>query len=563
MAKDSLVYPVREAGPTGRAPFPRTHPIPGPRVSRLLLPALLMPALLLALAAPSPAQETWAPTSTVDAPEARDSHTVVWTGSEMIVWGGFWSDLLGANIYWNTGGRYDPATDTWTPTSTVGAPSARGGHTAVWTGSKMIVWGGQESSGAFVGTGGIYDPFTDTWTATSTVGAPEARISHTAEWTGSKMIIWGGLTDRGVLGQPTYVFLDTGASYDPSTDTWTPTSSVKAPVGREGHTAVWTGSKMIVWGGSGGQRTPAGSDILLNTGGVYDPETDTWTATSTIGAPLARESYTAVWAGSKMIIWGGSYSEDVGEWPQLVLLKTGAVYSPFTDTWTPTSTIGAPAAREDHTAVSTGSKMVIWGGTAANGVLVRTGSIYEPGTDTWTPTIADVAPSARAFHTAVWTGSKMIIWGGWENNGGMSNTGGVYSYPAVLLPPPPARFFTVSPCRAIDTRNPSGPVGGPALAADSTRTFPVSGGVCGIPSTAIAASVNLTAVGPAADGHLTIFPGSAAGPPLASNVNFTAGVTRAGNAVVPLATDGAGTIKVKNGSTGTVHLVLDVNGYFQ
>ena len=55
----------------------------------------------------------------------------------MIVWGG--ADSFGTI---NTGGRYDPSTDSWTATSTTNAPAARGSHTAVWTGSEMIVWGG-------------------------------------------------------------------------------------------------------------------------------------------------------------------------------------------------------------------------------------------------------------------------------------------------------------------------------------------------------------------------------------------------------------------------------------
>jgi len=87
---------------------------------------------------PLECNDSWTATSTANAPAGRYSHTAVWTGSEMIVWGGneFGSDLL------NTGGRYNPATDSWTPTSTTSAPSGRELHTAVWTGSEMIVWGG-------------------------------------------------------------------------------------------------------------------------------------------------------------------------------------------------------------------------------------------------------------------------------------------------------------------------------------------------------------------------------------------------------------------------------------
>ena len=104
----------------------------------------------------------------------------------MIVWGGLTciSDL-------NTGGRYNPSTDSWTATSTTNAPAGRCLHTAVWTGSEMIVWGGHGRRPAYFNTGGRYNPSTDSWTATSTTDAPAARYCHTAVWTGSEMIVWG------------------------------------------------------------------------------------------------------------------------------------------------------------------------------------------------------------------------------------------------------------------------------------------------------------------------------------------------------------------------------------
>src|SRR5947208_16843311 len=93
----------------------------------------------------------------------------VWTGTEMIVWGG--SD--DAN-HLNTGGRYNPANDSWMATSITNAPEARSGHTAIWTGSNMIVWGGGDGTSNF-NNGGRYDPGTNSWTATSTANAPHAR----------------------------------------------------------------------------------------------------------------------------------------------------------------------------------------------------------------------------------------------------------------------------------------------------------------------------------------------------------------------------------------------------
>ena len=96
-------------------------------------------------------------------------------------------------------GEYNPNTDTWTPINTTNAPGARSAHTAVWTGSQMIIWGGSGNNNNPLNTGGKYNPGTNSWLATSTTNAPAARYSHTAVWTGSEMIVWGGVSsgDRG------------------------------------------------------------------------------------------------------------------------------------------------------------------------------------------------------------------------------------------------------------------------------------------------------------------------------------------------------------------------------
>jgi len=107
----------------------------------------------------------------------------------------------------------------------------------------MIIWGGAAFF-QLLNTGGRYDPGTDSWTATSTTNAPDPRAFHTAIWTGSQMVVWGGFSPFGV-GLDT----NTGGRYNPGADSWTPTSTTNAPTGRENPTAVWTGSEMIVWGG--------------------------------------------------------------------------------------------------------------------------------------------------------------------------------------------------------------------------------------------------------------------------------------------------------------------------
>ena len=346
--------------------------------------------------------EAWTPTGA--APTDRFNHTAVWTGTEMIVWGG----SEGFNSVTNTGGRYNPATDSWTATNTTDAPIPRSSHVAFWTGSAMIVWGGTDSNFNDTSTGGQYDPVTDNWTATSTSNAP-ALVSWTAVWTGNEMIVWGQYFD-----EPSEQYLNAGGRYNPLSDSWVDISSIGAPAAQYGYRAVWTGNEMIVWGG--------GSDNeLVNTGGRYNPVTDNWLATSTTNAPSGRVYFTTVWTGSEMIVWGGSGNGSS---------NTGAKYNPLSDSWTATSASNAPN-RYRHTAVWTGSEMIVWGGEDT--AFPSTGARYNPNTDSWVSTSITSAPTGRRSHTAVWTGSEVLIWGGFRqrtdfsSSATMSHTLGRYS----------------------------------------------------------------------------------------------------------------------------------------
>jgi hypothetical protein len=117
-------------------------------------------------------------------------------------------------------------------------------------------------------------------------------------------------------------------------------------------------------------------------------------------------------------------------------------------------------------------------------------------------------------------------------------------------------FHSVAPCRLVDTRSTNGPV----LAVGERRVLSV-GGNCGVPANADAVALNATVTGPTAAGYLRLTPGN--GLSESSALNFSAGKTRANNSVVQLATDGTGTVAATNSSNGTVHLILDVTGYFQ
>jgi hypothetical protein len=128
-------------------------------------------------------------------------------------------------------------------------------------------------------------------------------------------------------------------------------------------------------------------------------------------------------------------------------------------------------------------------------------------------------------------------------------------------PPPSTSFYTVTPCRILDTRNPNGPLGGPALGANAVRTVTVAN-VCGIPSNATAIAANVTVVAGGAAGYFAVFPGNAF-PMGTSTISFNAGRVRAANSILTLATNGAGTIGVQNASTAAHHVIIDVTGYFR
>ena len=346
-----------------------------------------------------PIADTWSPMALVNAPEGRQNHVAVWTGQRMLVWGGRFNDISGSQ-YPTTGGLYDPSNNVWSVMTIAGVPAGRDRAAAVWTGSKFVVWGGtttDQFGTQFVATGGQYDPSSGNWSQTSPSGAPLGRADHTAVWTGDRMLVWGG----SILGPGGTETLDTGGRYDPETNTWDAISPVGAPTSRMVHAAVWTGTRMIIWGGY--HRDPVGGVQYYNTGARYDPETDTWTPTSTAGAPTARSRHVGVWTGDLMVVWGGSAPG--------TYYDTGGRYDPVRDTWSPTYWPGAPAGRSGPTAIWTGNLMIVWGGVRDEQAL-QTGGKYDPLTDAWAATSTTLAPMGRVLHSAVWTGSKMIVWGG-------------------------------------------------------------------------------------------------------------------------------------------------------
>lgn len=332
----------------------------------------------------------WTSGATLNAPTARSSHTAIWDGQRMVIWGG----LISSGTPTASGAMYDPAADAWTTTTTLGAPGSRSAHTAVWSGSAMIVWGGQSTSG-YLSSGGRFSPSAQTWSDVQASGAPSARYGHVAVWTGSRMIVWGGRNLSGLLND--------GAIYDPTANTWTALPTVNAPAERMNAVAVWANDRFLVWGG-------LGADGELNTGGelLFSSGLPTvWNSLTTANAPFPRVGHTAVWATDRMIVWGGQYGG--------VPLQDGAAYCPSCGGWTQVSATNAPLPRYDHAAVWAGSEMMIVGGANSGGELAAAAA-YDPSTLEWRPLSALGNPLARTRPTAVWTGTDLLVFGGKVGN---------------------------------------------------------------------------------------------------------------------------------------------------
>ena len=176
-------------------------------------------------------------------------------------------------------------------------PDPRMDAAGVWTGNEFLVWGGQEVTQR-VGVGfsvAFADKSTpETWKWMAETDSPDPRTRHTAIWTGTEMIVWGGQSDTGILGD--------GGRYNPATNLWSPIAADDdSPTARYGHTAVWTGSEMLILGGVDGSSE-------LDDGYAYDPETDLWRTLTKDGDPVARRDATAVWTGSEVLLFGGRAS---------------------------------------------------------------------------------------------------------------------------------------------------------------------------------------------------------------------------------------------------------------
>jgi len=242
----------------------------------------------------TPSPQAWSPMSTVGAPSARTGHGAVWTGRSMVIFGG--RNLSGLL---SDGGIYDPTTDSWMNLPNEGAPSPRQGATVIWTGKSLLVWGGEvqlaESAENDWADGGILEFGADgkplSWSPMPPLPGFSGRFGHSAVWDGKRLIIWGGRNRFGAV-------LSDGVVWNLDTSKWTPITASGAPQARFDASAAWTGDEIIIFGGSNNQGP-------LASGSAWNPASGTWRALPNSNPSGARTRAASALAGSQWMIFGG------------------------------------------------------------------------------------------------------------------------------------------------------------------------------------------------------------------------------------------------------------------
>ncbi len=376
-----------------------------------------------------------------------------------------------------------------------------------------------------------------------------------------------------------------------------PTASSNSPVPRGGmltlSTPEVTGATYSWLGPNGftsSQRSPAIAGATAAAAGLYSVLVTVGGCTSLAGTTSVAVSagppapVVAQTSGTNPSCRGASITLDADAggtagytsflWSTLATTRTITVAPTVTTTYSVTGTIGGVTSLPGYWTQTVGPQAtpvidappaVVPRSTFTASVTSNPGSTYA-----WNVaggTVVSGTGTASITVQAAWT-SPLTLRVTETNARGCLSAEATASV-TVALPPGATAFRVLNPCRVVDTRRTDMPagLGAPSIGAAGTpdRSLPVTSSPCSIPSTAKAVVVNVTVVGVAGvavGGHLTLYPGDGAAPQT-STINFRAGQVRANNALLALAADGSGTVRVRNGAAGPLDLVIDVTGYFE
>lgn len=239
------------------------------------------------------AQKGWIPIAATTAMDGRTEHAGVWTGTEMIIWGGYGTTMQALKVgeVRKDGAAYNLRSNTWRPISlTAELGNGRHSHSAVWTGSRMIVWGGFGTT--FSASGAVYNPSDDSWEKLP-ASPISGRQHHGAIWSPatSEMVVWGG---QGCAG----VYCGDGAAYNTVTKIWSMlTASPLTP--RQRPTMVYTGTEILIWGGQG-------ISGFVRDGAAFDLKARVWRLLPNPPAGLdGCTDHVSVFDGKELLVWGG------------------------------------------------------------------------------------------------------------------------------------------------------------------------------------------------------------------------------------------------------------------
>jgi N-acetylneuraminic acid mutarotase len=346
----------------------------------------------------------------------RDGASVVWTGSELLVWGG----ASGAEDHQlhADGAAYDPESGGWRllPASPL---SPRVGQAAVWTGAEMVVWGGYERGGYTpsepTADGAAYDPTTNRWRALP--AAPlSARGDATAVWTGAEVVVLGGQPggggQPGEVGGSTQTYGD-GAAYDPSTDRW---EQIPAPVPPDGHSLTWNTAIQVAgellawseWETVSSRGNPAGGVDLF----AYAEQTGAWRLIPAAAGALP-DAAEVLSTGRLAIVRGETYNcgECSGPW----VPEATDLYDPVGNSWRrlPADPLTGGLATWTGEALfsfNPESEMTSASDPSTD-VVPGDASAYDPATNGWQllPAASSGCDDALPW-SPVWTGQAVILY---------------------------------------------------------------------------------------------------------------------------------------------------------